>query len=136
MGGLAPCGTQSAYRRHKKRGEEACDECLAANNAAVKAYQARKRDEAAARLSVAPTVVSLPTVESDSCDDVLADLKENLAIVKAAMGEAAPREVAQLSKRRQELVAAIAKESGKNEGGGLLDELRARREARIAGSQA
>lgn len=61
-------------------------------------------------------------------------MRENLELVKRAMGEAAPREIAQLSKRRQELVAAIAKESNKGEGGGLLDELRARREARLAGS--
>lgn len=31
---LAPCGTDAAYRRHIKRGEEVHPECLAAHNAA------------------------------------------------------------------------------------------------------
>ena len=37
-GNLRPCGTDAAYRRHRKRGEAACDPCKAAHNAATKAY--------------------------------------------------------------------------------------------------
>lgn len=33
---FAPCGTVAAYRRHKRRGEPACDACLEANRAAQK----------------------------------------------------------------------------------------------------
>ena len=37
---LQPCGTPAAYGRHKRRGEEACEECLAAISAYNKAYRA------------------------------------------------------------------------------------------------
>jgi len=35
---LKPCGTQAGYRRHIRRGEEACDACLAANAKAYEKY--------------------------------------------------------------------------------------------------
>jgi hypothetical protein len=38
-----PCGTVPAYKRHKRRGEDACDECKAAWAAWQRDYYARKR---------------------------------------------------------------------------------------------
>lgn len=59
----------------------------------------------------------------------LEDARENLAIVKAALLEAVPREVAALSKRRQELVQTISELSGTKEMS-LKDELAAIRDRR------
>ncbi|QVQ51324.1 hypothetical protein J4H86_21280 [Spiractinospora alimapuensis] len=42
--GLVPCGTTSAYRRHRRRGEKPCADCRAAEAAAARArYHAWKR---------------------------------------------------------------------------------------------
>lgn len=38
-----PCGTDAAYRRHKRRGEPACTLCLEANAARRRAAAARQR---------------------------------------------------------------------------------------------
>lgn len=50
--GLKPHGTEAAYQRHKAKGEDACEPCLAAANEARAAsgrrVRARKRAEAAA----------------------------------------------------------------------------------------
>ena len=127
---LAPCGTPAAYRRHKKRGEDVDPACAQANRDHVGKYKKSKRESAAAVVKLA--VSSEPPVESV---DEVEDLRENLRIVKAAMQDATPREVAALSKRRQEIVGEIARLSRRVEkSGGLLDELAARREARLSGA--
>lgn len=41
--GLKPCGTEAAYQRHKARGEDACEPCLAAANKARAESQRRVR---------------------------------------------------------------------------------------------
>jgi hypothetical protein len=38
---LRPCGTEAAYRRHRRRGEEACPPCRAAHVAYVLARRPR-----------------------------------------------------------------------------------------------
>lgn len=39
---LVPCGTRSAYRRHRRRSEPPCEACRAANAEYTRAYRASK----------------------------------------------------------------------------------------------
>lgn len=41
---LAPCGTESAYQRHHRRGEPVDDACRGAHNDAAVAYRGRDRE--------------------------------------------------------------------------------------------
>lgn len=104
---LKPCGTSAAYRRHLRKGEEACAEC----KAAVAWEKQAKIDGPRETRKVA----ALPTPEPVDEFDPLEDAKQNLAIVNAALQEAVPREVSALSKRRQELVALIVELGGRKE---------------------
>lgn len=101
---LKPCGTSAAYRRHLRNGEEACAECKAA---VAREKQERLDGDRAVRKVAALVAVEPLTEPEPEVFDPLKDAKENLEIVKAALQEAVPREVAALSKRRQELVALI-----------------------------
>lgn len=101
---LKPCGTSAAYRRHLRNGEEACAECKTA--VAREKQERLDGDRAVRKVAALVAVEPLPEPESEVFDP-LQDAKENLEIVKAALREAVPREVAALSKRRQELVALI-----------------------------
>ena len=81
-------------------------------------------------------VVADVTAADDGDIDPLQDARDNLAEVREAMKSAVPREVAALSKRRQELVALIVELGGKKEVS-LADQLaaaRAEREARRSGA--
>lgn len=112
---LQPCGTPAAYRRHLRNGESACAECLAA---VAKQKQDRlDGDRDARKLSALAAVTNIHDDAPEGVDefDPLADAKENLRLVKLALDEAVPREVAALSKRRQELMALIVELGGKKE---------------------
>lgn len=38
-----PCGTEAAYKRHKRHGEDPDDECKAAYNKAQRGYYAKRK---------------------------------------------------------------------------------------------
>ena len=40
---VQPCGTRAAYKRHKRRGERACESCLQANTRAVQDWRAQRK---------------------------------------------------------------------------------------------
>lgn len=109
---LKPCGTPAAYRRHLRAKEPACAACLAA--VADQKMQRLDGDRETRKLSVIAPLTNLTPPPADDFDP-LADAKENLQLVKTALQEAVPREVAALSKRRQELVSLIAELGGKKE---------------------
>lgn len=113
---LQPCGTSAAYRRHLRRGEPACVDCKSA--VAKKKMDGLDGDREDRKLSV---LTVAPPVDTETVDP-LDDAQENLRMVRAAMGEAVPREVAALSKRRQELVELIVGLGGKKEAS-LADQL-------------
>lgn len=46
-GNLAPCGTRAAYERHRRAGEQACDDCLAAKTESNRVERDKKRGAAA-----------------------------------------------------------------------------------------
>lgn len=130
---LKPCGTLAAYRRHRRHGEQACDACLAAVAADKAERKAAGQVKAAAVVRLA--VASQPASPPASGVDDLEDAWENLRLIRGAMDEATPSSMAALSKRRDELIDRIKRleaRTAKSEGGGLLDQLAARRAARIA----
>jgi len=123
---LAPHGTEAAYRRHLREKSEPCREC---RDAASASKAARLDGDRSVRSLKALAPVSDLHVAEPDVFDPLADAKENLVLVKSALAEAVPREVAALSKRRQELVSLIAELGGKKEVSlaDQLAELRGRR---------
>lgn len=96
MATLKPCGTEAAHRRHLRRGEEPCHACFKAHEEYVR--NRRKKQKEAAYVKAEKTAEPISLLDSHL---------ENLGIVKAAMARALPREIAALSKRRQELEEAI-----------------------------
>ena len=134
MADLKPCGTPAAYRRHKRRGEDACEAC----KAAVREQQAvsattRKRSSGEARLELLAPLAEEP----EPVPDPLEVARDNLAIVEATLR--APLtpggSIANLTKRREELVDRIRKLSGADrQEVSVLDQLAQRRKDRIAGT--
>jgi hypothetical protein len=122
-------GTNSGYQQHYRAGEEPCADCREAH----RAYRAglRAREAAAAAASYGEALDSEEPVEEPL--DVLADHRENLRIVRAAMRDgAAVRSLASLSKRRAELVAVIAQaEAAARPESTLRDQIAERRRRRL-----
>lgn len=112
----APCGTESAYKRHKRKGEPVDDACMKAMRAAAQKRSGRADDEADPR-----PVVVLPggsvefPAEPKGDVDARAELLANMALVKRAMeaiAEVDPMKIVQLSKRHSELVDELVKVTG------------------------
>lgn len=106
MANLAPCGTFTAYKRHKRNGEEVDEAC-------AQAARDQRNDRTAARLGedaerVREAVQAAPPVAQV---DALAEALDNLRIVRAVLNaEGTPANtVAALTKRRDELVDRIEK---------------------------
>lgn len=126
---LAPCGSVTAYQRHKRRGEPVDDACAAAAREQKNARVRVKRERVAAVVALA---VAAP-VEVAPIDE-LAEARETLRMVTAAMKAGAPG-LASLAKQRMELVALIRKlEGAARPKESKLDELARRRAERLAAS--
>lgn len=105
---LKPHGTPAAYRRHLRHGEKPCEACrLAVAEYKRNLRQTHKRLNA---LPVALAVAEAAPVPEEI--DAVADARENLRVITAAMAAAPPQALAGLSKRRQELVEFISSASG------------------------
>ena len=156
---LAPCGTTAAAKRHRRRGEDPCPECKAAERAASKAARDRKAAErplepvngAPDSAPVVRTVgqngsvvveqmvaygatreIPVPTHE-----DPLESARWRLYKARAALIVAGPRDVAALLNAEREAAADIERltETAKPKVS-ALDELAARRKRRIEEAQA
>lgn len=126
---LAPCGTITAYQRHKRRQEPVDEACAQAARDQKNKRVAAKRDDLASvvRLSIAET----PPPEAPL--DELSKLRWNLSILEATMSAGVPTGMAALSKQHADLVAAIARlEKANRPEMSVFDQLRQRREDRIA----
>jgi hypothetical protein len=101
----APCGTMSAYRRHKRKGEEVDGPCHQAMVA-----ESRERSGRADGAFTASTGASVDARER---------LIANMQLVERAMEAIAdvdPIKIVQLSTRHSELVAQLVAVSGGGEG--------------------
>lgn len=133
---LRPCGTYAAYKRHKRHGEPVDEACEAAARAKWDEDRANRRAREAqhrveAMESERDRAIASPVVDLNE----LADALENWALVKATMLEAPAGAVAGLSRRREELaqkIIALRGDAGKQKGGGLVDQLAAKRQERRA----
>lgn len=105
-------GTQYAYERHLKLGIPACKECLAANS-----EHTRKVKEKSKKASASVYMEALET-EPDVTEnlDRLAELRDQLKQVRAAMATSSQMHIAGLSKERREIAKEIKElEAAQNE---------------------
>lgn len=123
---LAPCGTPAAYRRHKRKGEDVCGPCAEANRSDKNARMDEDRAVSGAAVGLALSA------ESDVDEvDALAEAKDNLRIVRAALRSEPPHNtIAALTKRRDELVDRIRLIMAETPEVSAFDQLAQRREAR------
>ena len=108
MAALKPCGTPAAYRRHLRKGEDACADCKAAVRSSVSEGRTTKKREAGeARLKLLE-----PLVESEP--DPLDVARDNLRIVEATLASplTPAGSIASLTRRREDLVEKILELSG------------------------
>lgn len=124
----------AAYARHKKYGEEPCEPCRqAARDQKNDRASARKKSSGEARLEL----LAPPAEEPEPVPDPLEVARDSLAIVEATLR--APLtpggSIANLTKRREELVDRIRKLSGADrQEVSVLDQLAQRRKDRLAGT--
>ena len=102
---LKPCGTPAAARRHRRRKEQVCEECLAAERADKAASRAMKRQRA--RDAAAAKAEELPEKL-----DQRAELRFMYARIKRALHLAEPKEVATLVKQGEIILERIARLDG------------------------
>lgn len=112
----APCGTLSAYKRHKRKREAVDIACMKAMNADSASRRAGADDDAQSAPVVALPGGSVEMPAAPAGDvDARAELLANMALVKKAMeaiAEADPLKIVTLSKRHSELVDELVKVSG------------------------
>lgn len=77
---LAPCGTDSAYRRHIRRGEKACDPCLEAHRAETARHRQSQGTHTATqvRKSNVPVASSTPPTPAAGVAGSAAAIRERL----------------------------------------------------------
>lgn len=158
---LAGHGTWAAYKRHKRKGEEACAECA---EAARQYNRDRREKERAARhefpeqitpdkVTQAQTVRArrdipagyeivnqlvayghVKEVPVPTFEDPLKSARWRRARIRAALMVANPRDVAPLAKAEQECIDEINRlsEASKPRGESALDKLAAKRAERMA----
>lgn len=122
----APCGTLSAYKRHKRKGEPVDPACMAAMKADSASRRASADDDAQSSPIVALPGGSVEMPAAPKADvDARAELLANMALVKKAMeaiAEADPLKIVTLSKRHSELVDELVKVSGTRPAGSVGSE--------------
>jgi hypothetical protein len=126
---LAPCGTFTAYKRHKRNGESVDDACAEAARVQKNVRVEAKRGETA-------EVVRLAIADAPPAPDAIDELEEarlNLSIVRATMVAGVPTGMAALSKQYADLVALVKRlETQTSSEVSALDQLANRRAERLA----
>lgn len=141
-------GTWSAYKRHKRNGEDACAECQVAATEQRRQQRAREADRGAlmselskGNASDVETVSQLVSygqysdVEVPVFEGELEAARWRLRRVRAALMVAGPRDVAPLAKSESEIVSQISKLSGHVNAEvkvSALDQLAAKRAERLS----
>ena len=138
------CGTKQAYQRHIKRGENPCAKCITAKHGRIderKEATEYTPDELGAGQEQDDMFIKIgPILDEDNALIELADLRENYKLVREKMLTSGARDLAPLSKRREELMDRIVEiqEAMASEGQevveekmSIVDEMAARRRARL-----
>lgn len=118
----APCGTMSAYRRHKRNGETvdpACHQAMLEKSREVSG----RSDDAAQSAPVVPLRGAF-TASTGADVDARERLIANMQLVERAMEaivDADPIKIVQLSTRHSELVAQLVAVSGGGSDAGEAD---------------
>lgn len=143
---LAPCGTHAAYKRHRRRGEEPCQECREAardytrkrreGDSTLHAAVARMAEQAGTDSQTVSQLVAYgqtAEVAVPTFEDPLEAARWRLRRVRAAMLVAPPRDVAPLARAEADAVAEIAQLTGKRTSQpSALDQLAEKRARRLA----
>lgn len=102
------CGTVTAYNRHRRAREAPCKACAEAKANGGTAERANKVTEKASKATYSAYGEALAIEPEVSADlDRLAELREALRGVRAAMRTSSPMHIAGLSKERRELAKEI-----------------------------
>ena len=139
------CGTKQAYQRHIKRGENPCAKCITAKHGRIDERKEETEyitDELGEWQENDDMFIKIgPILDEDNALIELADLRENYKLVREKMLTSGARDLAPLSKRREELMdriieiqEAIASEGQEvvEEKMSIVDEMAARRKARLS----
>lgn len=126
---VAPCGTEAAYKRHRRHGEEACQEC---KRAAAAARARRRGTPQKNDIPMGEQVPELAAEPAGPAADVLAgfdedfDLTAELAklyrVLDRALSGAAPRETASIVKEMRGILHDVKAEKGPARNGPSLAE--------------
>ena len=129
----APCGTDAAYRRHLREGEQPCVRCRDAHRAANAVHRA-------APVVVGDVDVEIPElVDSERVGDLRAQRKVLQLAIEWALGNdpkavpAASRELREVNAELEKLTGASSDVQGVPSLADQLAAARAAREARTAG---
>ena len=138
------CGTKQAYQRHIKRGENPCAKCITAKHGRIDERREETEyitDELGEWQEADDMFIKIgPILDEDNALIELADLRENYKLVREKMLTSGSRDLAPLSKRREELMDRIVEiqEAMASEGQevaeermSIVDEMAARRRARL-----
>ena len=138
------CGTKQAYQRHIKRGENPCAKCITAKHGRIDERREETEyitDELGEWQEADDMFIKIgPILDEDNALIELADLRENYKLVREKMLTSGARDLAPLSKRREELMDRIVEiqEAMASEGQevveekmSIVDEMAARRRARL-----
>lgn len=139
------CGTKQAYQRHIKRGENPCAKCITAKHGRIDERKQETEyitDELGEWQETDDMFIKIgPILDEDNALIELADLRENYKLVREKMLTSGARDLAPLSKRREELMDRIVEiqEAMASEGQevveekmSIVDEMAARRKARLS----
>lgn len=131
MAAVAPCGSFTAYKRHKRKGEPVDEAC-------AQAAREQKNERAQAKRDESAEVLRLAIADGEPAEDLIDELAEarwNLAVVRAAMQAGVPTGLAAVSKRYEELVSLVKRlEAQSRPEVSALDQLAQRRAERLAAS--
>lgn len=138
------CGTKQAYQRHIKRGENPCAKCITAKHGRIDERLEETEyitDELGEWQENDDMFIKIgPILDEANALIELADLRENYKLVREKMLTSGARDLAPLSKRREELMDRIVEiqEAMSSEGQevveekmSIVDEMAARRRARL-----
>lgn len=130
---LKPCGTPAAARRHRRNGEELCDECRQAVRAEKNDRDRAERGEKIVAFHESVDEVD-PVVDPDDHEvDPLQEAMDSLTLIRRALhsDQTMPRDIGPLTRRRDELVDRIKglEKAAEPAEVSVFDELEQKREA-------